>query len=274
MANPGLIDEYLDELLDALRVDGRRARRILIETEDHLMEAVRDRIAAGSTPAEAERLAIERFGPAPELATRFNNGAAPALSQKAWFLRLYLYAALLGGIGLIAVGVAGQISAGIGFAFGKDTVAGDQSGVTYTAARCAEYFEYAPGAASCDAAAVDHHFDEIWRNTTAALIVGVLVVGSHLWLRRRYAPTDEGAMLPPRAFSILGAVAFGTAGVGLTAVGGLGTALDLHAGNASYLVDGLVALACFAAFAPSGWRSLRAMSEEGLSQYAAPAVAE
>ena len=53
MPNPGLIDDYLDELLDALRVDGRRARRILIETEDHLLEAVRDRVAAGSTPAEA-----------------------------------------------------------------------------------------------------------------------------------------------------------------------------------------------------------------------------
>ena len=63
---------------------------------------------------------------------RFNGGAASALSQKAWFLRLYLYAALLGGIGLIAVGIAGQISAGVGLAFDKDTVAGDQGGVTYT----------------------------------------------------------------------------------------------------------------------------------------------
>jgi hypothetical protein len=274
MPNPGLIDEYLDELLDALRVDGRRARRILIETEDHLAEAVRDRVAAGSTPAEAERSAIERFGPARELALRFNNGAESALSQKAWFLRLYLYAALLGGIGLIAVGIAGQISAGVGVAFGKDTVAGDQGGVTYTPARCAEYFEYAPGAANCEAAATDHHFDELWRNTTAALILGVLVVGSHLWLRRRYAATDEGAALPRRAFAIVGAVAFGTAGLGLAAVGGLGTILNAHAGNAAFLVDGLVALAFFAAFAPSGWRNLRAMSAEGSSQYAMPIVAE
>jgi len=273
MPSPGLIDDYLDELLDALRVDGRRARRILIETEDHLLQAANERVAAGATPAEAERLAIERFGPAPEVARRFNDGAAQALSQRAWFLRLYLYAALLGGVGLIAVGIAGQMSAGVGLAFGKDTIAGDQPGVTYTAARCADYFEYAPGAANCEAAATDHHFGELWRNASAALILGVLAVGSHLWLRRRYAKSDDGAMLPRRAFAILGTVAFGGAGVLLTGFGALGTGLNAHAGNAMYLVDGLVALAFFAAFVPAGWRALRAVSDEARSGYVEAVVA-
>lgn len=274
MPNPGLIDTYLDDLLGALHLDAHRARRILIETEDHLLEAARSYLAGGAKPEQAERLAVERFGPVADLAARFNSSEPPPLSQKAWYFRLYLYAALLGAIGLVAVGLAGQISAGVGLAFGKGRIAGDPPGVIYTAARCAEYFKYEPQAATCEAAATDHHFDEIWRNTSAALILGILVLGSHLWLRRRYVTSADAATLPRRAFAILGAAAFGIAGLLLTPLGVLGIILQPYPANVSFLVDGVVALAFFAAFAPSGWRSLRALGQESNLLTAVPAVAE
>lgn len=74
MDESGLIDTYLDDLFAALRGEPRRARRILIEAEDHLREAVRDHIAAGMSESDAERLAIERFGSAREIAERFGAG--------------------------------------------------------------------------------------------------------------------------------------------------------------------------------------------------------
>ncbi len=107
MDEPGMIDTYLDELMTALRVEPRRARPILIETEDHLREAVRDHVAAGIDEPSAERLAIERFGAPREIAARFNGAA---VTPRGWLLRMYFWLAMLFGIGMVTVGVAGEIA--------------------------------------------------------------------------------------------------------------------------------------------------------------------
>ncbi len=135
MDEPGVIDSYLDELMAALRVEPRRARRILIETEDHLREAVRDHVAAGMSEADAERLAIERFGTAREVAARFSGFA---VSTRGWLLRMYFWMAMLFGIGMVTVGVAGELGVAAGFVFGKEYIAGNTPGTTYTPARCQE----------------------------------------------------------------------------------------------------------------------------------------
>src|SRR5579884_3322900 len=69
--------------------------------------------------------------------------------------------AWLGAVAACAIGVSGGIAWLAGRLLGKAFVAGDPAGVTYTAARCRELFEYAPRARTCEQAAISHHFGEI-----------------------------------------------------------------------------------------------------------------
>lgn len=67
-----MIKRYLAELQAHLRLPGGRRRRILSEVEDHLACAAAELSATGEVgPQDAELQAIQRFGPAPELAQRF-----------------------------------------------------------------------------------------------------------------------------------------------------------------------------------------------------------
>ena len=262
MADSRLIDGYLDELLDGLRVDGAQSRRILTETEDHLREAVLANVASGMDEVHATEIAIERFGEARQIAARFNAAAAAALPLRSWLFRLYLWMALLAGVGVLAIGMGGELAAGAGLVFGKSVVAGDQPGNTYTPQRCAEFQGFYPHASSCAAAAVDHHFSEKWLTADAAVVAGVVIVASHLLLRRKCAPTERGRSFPRRAFHVLGAVGAGAGGVVLTGFGGLSVLLQPHAGGGFLVAEGLAALATCAAFLPAGWRDLRAMATE------------
>ena len=262
MADSRLIDDYLDQLLDALRVDGAQSRRILTETEDHLREAVLANVAAGMDEVRATEFAIERFGEPRQIAARFNAAAAAALPLRSWLFRLYLWMALLAGVGVLAIGIGGELAAGAGLVFGKSVVAGDQPGTTYTPQRCAQFQSFYPEASSCSVAAVDHHFSEKWLIADVAVVAGVVVVASHLWLRSRYATTERGRSFPRRAFHVLGAAGAGAGGVALTGFGGLSIALQPHSGGGFFVAEGLVALAACAAFLPAGWRDLRAMATE------------
>jgi hypothetical protein len=76
-----MITEYLVELLEELRLPGRRRRRILAEVEDHLACVAAELHAGGLGVAEAESEAVRRFGPAGELARSFVEHEA-ALSGK------------------------------------------------------------------------------------------------------------------------------------------------------------------------------------------------
>lgn len=60
MQPPVPIAEYLDKLTRELRFDPQLSRRVRREVEDHLMDAIAD--GAGTSPREAARLAIARFG--------------------------------------------------------------------------------------------------------------------------------------------------------------------------------------------------------------------
>lgn len=62
-----LVTEYLDKLSRELRFDPQLSRRVRLEVEDHLLNAIGD--DAGTSPKEAARLAIKRFGD-PQLIAR------------------------------------------------------------------------------------------------------------------------------------------------------------------------------------------------------------
>jgi hypothetical protein len=174
-------------------------------------------------------------------------------------LALMLVLARLLVAGLLAIGASGLVAWAMGGAFGRAFVSGDLPGVTYTAARCADLKEYAPAATSCEQAAVVHHFGETVDYRVAAGILGLMVAGVYLVLRRKMRePPDGWAAVLPRGFEpTVGTAVFGLAAAGLLLAGASQVALDVHAGAGAALSAGIVALAVAIAY---GLSLLRALS--------------
>jgi hypothetical protein len=63
------ITDYLDKLSGELRFDPQLSRRVRLEVEDHLLNAIGD--DAGNRPKETARLAIARFGDPREIARQY-----------------------------------------------------------------------------------------------------------------------------------------------------------------------------------------------------------
>jgi hypothetical protein len=178
------IEAYLDQLLAYLRGSAHDVRRILSETEEHLRDATAEHVAAGASEEEAQRRAIERFGPPRTVARRFSARLAP-VPPAAVVGEVARAAVLLGAVGLVASGASGALAELLGRLFGPAFVAGDLPGVTYTTQRCAEYLEYFPNAGSCAQAAALHHWGEVVEYRVAAGVLGLLVLGGFVVWRRR-----------------------------------------------------------------------------------------
>jgi hypothetical protein len=133
--------------------------------------------------------------------------------------QLFGAAVVFAGVGLVAVGVSGALSAGLGATAGHAFVAGDPPGVHYTAARCADLREYAPGARTCGAAATEHHFGEVVDYRVAAGALGAVLLGGVAVARRRRrrAGSGEPAVLPRAFVPTVGATVFGGAAAALGA---------------------------------------------------------
>jgi hypothetical protein len=170
--------------------------------------------------------------------------------------RLVSSAALLGAIGLIAIGVSGGVAAGFAAAFGSAYVSGDASGVTYTASRCADFFEYYPDAGSCEAAATAHHLDEVVFYRLSVGVLGVLSLLAFVALRR-VSPFRSVAWSPRADLVGIGGVgAFSVATVVLGVPALIETVVGVP-GAGAYLSAGVVSLLGCAAFVPLLVRSLR-----------------
>jgi HAAS len=253
-----MIDAYLDQLLLELRGRTRDVRRVLSEVEEHLRDATAAGVEAGLEPAEAERRAIEEFGSPKVVARRFEV-VGPWLPWPA-LRELASAVVLLAGIGLIAIGVSGAVAMGFRAAMGSDFVAADPPGLTYTAARCADFRKYHPEAKTCEAAAAAHHADEVGEYRVAAGGLGVVVLGGW-WLVRRWSRRGAAATvawLPDEFVSITGLALFGFASVALT-VQTLGTlTFGAGAGGAGQWLSGaVVSMVATALFAWSLLRTLR-----------------
>ena len=126
--------------------------------------------------------------------------------------------ALFVGIGLVAIGVSGALAAGLGATAGTAFVAGDAPDVHYSAARCADFREYAPGARTCEAAATEHHFTEVVAYRALAGVLGAAVLTGFVVVRRRRARRGDppAPSVLPRAFvPTVGATVFGGAAAAL-----------------------------------------------------------
>ncbi len=260
VVDPDPLEVYLDRLLVELSGRARNVRRILSEVDDHLHDAVDEGMATGLSLAEARQRALDRFGSPATVARRFTSGAGrflpvPVVGQ------LVLAVALLAGIGLVGIGVSGALAGGMGTAFGKDFVARDVAGVTYTPARCADFLEYHPEVRSCGAAATAHHYDETVEYRVAAGLLGLMVLAGLSVVRRstvvaRLVPLVDGVGLLPEAFvSTVGAAVFGCA-AGALLISGLAQLPGGGGGAGADLSGGIVAAVIAAGFARGLYRAL------------------
>jgi hypothetical protein len=235
----GPVERCLDELFDNLAGTGAAGRRALAEAEDHLRAAVDDGVARGIDPAAAEQEAAARFGQpaaiAAELAITHRGGGAlirPLLSATVW----------IGIVAALALGVSGLVTEVLGRTAGATFVAGDQVGVTYTTARCADFFEYFPHASSCNAAAALHHWGEVAQGREMLGILGLLALGGWAVMRRR-TPVGGPAWRPPApTVALVIAGLAGVAGVLLVGVSLMSVAFGQTAGVGANLSDGSVAI--------------------------------
>lgn len=157
-------------------------------------------------------------------------------------------AVILGAVALVAIGVSGGVAAVFGVLGGRTFVSGDPPGTHYSAARCADYLEYAPHAATCEQAATEHHYGEVVGYRLAVGVLGLFALGLVSLARRRRPNLVATDHLPVAFDDTVGAIAFGGAALVL-----LGNGVDqLVLGNdgaGGWLSGGLVALVAAVWFA-------------------------
>ena len=156
-------------------------------------------------------------------------------------------------VGLLAVGVSGAVAAGMGAAFGKSFVSGDPPDITHSQARCADLFEYAPHAHTCEEAATFHHYGEVVGYRLAAGVLGRLALIAYIWLRRRIRASGT---LSPEFEATVGATLYGAAALFLLASSVDGFVAGGAKGVGDYLSGGIVALALAGYYARSLYRKL------------------
>lgn len=234
----GPIDRLLDQLFDALAGTGAAGRRALTEAEDHLRSATADGITAGLSDEDAQRAAVQRFGPPEQVAGELRT---VHFGVRRLLRRAFTGAWLVGGLGLVAIGVSGLLAEVFGRLLGAGFVAGDASGVTYTAARCADYAEYHPSATSCAAAAALHHWDEVVTYRVAAGVLGLVALGL-LWLARRTVLRGPSWTPPFALTAIVVTGLMGVAGVVLSGVSVMSLLFGESSGVGANLAGGIVAI--------------------------------
>jgi hypothetical protein len=149
-------------------------------------------------------------------------------------------------VGLIAIALSGGLAAIFASAFGRTFVAGDPPGTTYTAARCADFFEYSPGATSCEQAATWHHVTEVvWYRLDAGML-GLLLLGAYAVARRiRRSRSD---VLPPGFEATVGAAMYAAAAVYLLGTSFNSAMANQTAGVGQWLSGGLISAAMAAIY--------------------------
>jgi hypothetical protein len=233
-----LIDRYLDELAGRLRVGPTRARRLLSEAEEHLRDTATREAAAGVADPDAERIAIERFGSAREVARAANGPFATRVGP------LALGAAQLGAVGsltvlagtLLARLVAAVTSTTATFGFPHDSVA--------TASQVTHWLAVQPGAADWPAAAASENAADTLVLRGGAELLGLLVSLVALWVLRRGTTAPADGVVPA-----IGTTAFGGAAAFLLLAGLTDSRTPFEWGRGLLLCDAAVAVVAAAAYA-------------------------
>lgn len=250
------VDQYLDRLFDLLAGSGAPGRRLLLEAQVHLEEAVERAIDAGQSRQEAERAAIERFG-APEVIARA-HAEAGSLPFTAAIGRVFATAWLFAGLAGLAVGLMGLLDAFFARVMGPNFVTDDPPDMIYTAERCRELGVISGDAAACRAASVAHHVEELVTRPLAVSVLALTLLA--LFAIARNSRSLRGVTRLPNAamVSTAGAVGFGGVGTLLFGYGLLGFAFGQRVEVGAHLAEGLAGIAIGLVFLPQAWRHLSA----------------
>jgi hypothetical protein len=248
----GPVERCLDELFDQLAGTGAAGRRSMAEAEDHLRSATAAARSAGLTAVEAEHDAVQRFGDPAAVGAQLqttHRGTGVVLRP------LLAGAFVVGVIGLLAVGVSGLVSELTGRFLGAPFVAGDRSGVTYTAGRCADYLGIFPRAGTCEAAAALDHWGEVVLGRAVLGLLGLVGLGIGLVIRKGLARQWSAWRPPASAVALVLTALAGFGSVVLLGPALLGMAFGERNGVGAPLADGLVAATVAVGAALWGLRS-------------------
>lgn len=206
------VEDYLDELLSHARGHPRDVRRLLAETEAHLYDDAEADQRAGVDRCTAQRRAVERLGPAAQLARRDDRAVRPSglLRELAW------RAVALAGIGCAAIGVSGMLTMVMTTVFGSTFVWADAPGARYSAGACAHFLAVQPHAHTCTAAALAESADDGQLQRFAVGLLGLLVLLALAAVRRRRDVARGGAQdwpVVPVVAATVAVTAFGGAAV-------------------------------------------------------------
>ncbi len=214
-AEDDAVEDYLDDLLPALRGTPREIRRMLAETEGHLHDAIAEDVARGIPPEAAARAAVARFGRASDVARAW-NAATPPLPLRAVVLRLGGQFLPLVAVGCIAIGASGLAARVMTAVGGRTFMFAGPPGTIYPAADCRHWLALHPAAGSCTAAYLAESQSDDLLARYAVGILGVALLLAVVLLSRHRPPLVTGQAI---LASFTGALAFALAGLGLLALG-------------------------------------------------------
>ena len=199
------VEQYLDRLLAAAPGPPREVRSLLAEAEAHLRDATAAGLAEGLDPLAAEQRAVSHFGSVREVTTA--EAGRQSLPLAAVGRQVVASGLLLGGIGGVAIGISGLLTALLG-AIGGSTFIVDISHSTHLApADCARWLSQNPGAHSCYQAALSDWAAEIVGFRLVAGVVGLVALAAYFGVRRR-----RFGALPATVVDTIAVIAFGAAG--------------------------------------------------------------
>ncbi|GAA2488130.1 permease prefix domain 1-containing protein [Winogradskya humida] len=236
MTATGPVERYLDEMFDLLSGTGADGRRLLIEAEEHLAEAVAEGRARGLDDEAAERQAVDRFGAANTIARRVPGSSGTVrLSLR----RLTIGVWALTGTALAWYGLSGALTWLLSWPWTRLLIATDRFGGH---PMCSPPW-IPPGEVDCVRLYQQNDFPTSYLPHLFIGGIGVVLVIALLILRRS---TALGAPLWTPKRSVVGlvfAVPFGLAGVALVLEGIQGITLDVQYYTLGDLVGGLLAIA-------------------------------
>jgi hypothetical protein len=175
------IEAYLDRLLAALSGPAREVRRALAEAELHLYESAAELEASGLSDEDARAEAVRRMGPA-EVAVgsaRVRVILTPALRRRAALSLL-----LIGGVGGVAIGVAGAFGLIVRAVWGPTAIATAFPAGSYSAADCQRWMAARPDARNCLSVMYELHASRSLDETLACGLIGALALALYIPLRR------------------------------------------------------------------------------------------
>jgi hypothetical protein len=250
------IETYLDELVAGLSTrQPRELRHLVAEAEAHLRDDAAAGMAAGLSGHAAELAAVERFGAAADLAAAERRRLVTPL----WALarQFVLTALVLGGVGAMAVGASGALSAGIERVAGSRVVAAPSAGQLLSASDCTRWLGLDPAAHTCRAAATADWVNEVIWYRLALGLLGALALGIFVVARRRSTRVHGWELLPPAVSDAIAATLFCVGGVWTLGLGIDAIAVTSGDGSGQWLSAAVVALVAAGVFGIRLIRDLR-----------------